>query len=84
MCGNILVVYPPSGQVEDHIPGRPLAVSERVRYLNYFIVSFNQDFFWTQLLPPRGGRGLLFRAAGVLLRPGTEQNSVTTTWLGHH
>lgn len=26
MCGNVLVVYPPSGQVENYIPGRPLTV----------------------------------------------------------
>lgn len=37
MRGNILVVYPPSGQVENYIPGRPLTVGEIIRSLNYFI-----------------------------------------------
>lgn len=39
MCGNIFVVYPPSGQVENYIPGRPLTVGEKIRSLNsYFLI----------------------------------------------
>lgn len=37
MCGNILVVDPPSGQVENYIPGRPLTAGEK----NYISLFFN-------------------------------------------
>lgn len=33
MSGNVLVVYPPSGQVENYISWRPLAESKEIMWL---------------------------------------------------
>lgn len=82
MCGNVLVVYSSRGQVQDHVSGRPLAVSGDTQAMK--TETSNSPFNNPPGLPARRGGAVLLGVRRVLLRPGAEQDGVTAARLGHH